>query len=272
MDAPQKGAEMSKDLGLILRDEEAEREKAEQLKASQPGWLEQLAQYAPTAALVAFNFGLLLADIRAYEVLKSPAVYGRWWLALITVLFGFAFFVLYEVLWRYPYACQAQRVISFAGMVVAALFSLTMGAADYFLGQTGVDNYYLTGFTVTTLSVIAIVAGALLLSGLFAFYLIDPRILARWRLHSESEKLKDEAERAEMIRQALEAKRRQASAEAAIIREYGPDAYRIMANRLAGKRDKRRGPVASYAADTDTAEEPRPNSPRPSEGRGSSKS
>lgn len=154
-----------------------EKKKVSDLLVSQKNdsWTERyLVNNAPALMGLFANFVVIVADVRAYDVVYHLT--GVWWKALLASLACAVPFLLWEISWQYNHTTENWRKASLGMAGLAFVTSLILGIADY-LQFTGEWTNVLLGGMVVVTGIHAVVG--------FLYYYNDPDV-ARKRFKAQA--------------------------------------------------------------------------------------
>ena len=204
---------------------------------------------APLWMAIFANFVVVVADVRAYDVVYHLT--GVWWKALLASLACAVPFILWEIAWQYNHTTEGWRKGSLFMAGLAFATSLFLGVADY-LQFTG-------SWTGALLGGIVLVTGIHTIVG-FLYYYNDPDV-ARKRFKAQALGAMQDQEMNAMIAENL---LENGENLLTIIEELGsrfdPDEVEKIMNILQGKKVDRPSqpkrsttmrPVRQYGADTE---------------------
>lgn len=163
------------------------------LSGNKDSWVETyIVANAPVIMAVFANFVVIVADVRAYDVVFQLT--GSWWKALSASLACAIPFVLWELSWQYNHTTEAWRKASLFMAGVAFATSLLLGVAD-FLQFTGKWADLLLGGVVVLTGVHTVMA--------FLYYYNDPDVARRRRKAQSLATMQDQEINAQVATQLL---------------------------------------------------------------------
>jgi hypothetical protein len=217
------------------------------LQEEKQGWFqEKVVSNAPLIIGIFANLVVIVADIRAYDVIYNLT--GSWWKALSASLACAVPFILWEIGWQYNHTTDAWRTWSLIMAGLAFATSIFLGVAD-FLNFTGEWTNILLGGVV-------ILTGVHTVMG-FLYYYNDPDVARRRHKAQALGMMLDQELNAEVASQLLESGTNLLSVIDALGKKYDPEDVETVMNILQGK--KKTSPTMTrkraFAKDID-----RPNS------------
>lgn len=205
----------------------AEKKVADLLQTQQgDGFMEKyVVANAPFLMAVFANFVVVVADVRAYDVVYQLT--GSWWKALSASLACAVPFLLWEIGWQYNHTTEGWRKTSLFMAGLAFATSLFLGVADFLQFNGEWANLLLGGVVVLT--------GVHTVMG-FLYYYNDPDVARRRRKAQSLATMQDQEINAQVATQLLAS----GSNLLAIIRglenQYDPDDVEKVLAILQGKK------------------------------------
>lgn len=186
---------------------------------------ENIVANAPIIIGLFANFVVIVADIRAYDVVYTLT--GSWWKALSASLACAVPFILWEIGWQYNHTTDFWRKVSLVMAGLAFATSIFLGIADY-LNFTGEWTNYLLG-------------GVIVLTGIHTvffllYYYNDPDVARRRNKSRALGTMLDQQTNAEVARQLLEDGRNVLGVMKELEKEYDPDDVATVMAILQGKK------------------------------------
>lgn len=208
----------------------AEKKVSDLLQTEQgEGFMEKyVISNAPLLMAMFANFVVIVADIRAYDVVYQLT--ASWWKALSASLACAVPFVLWEVSWQYNHTTEGWRKASLAMAGVAFATSLFLGVAD-FLQFTGEWTNVLLG-------------GVVILTGLhtvmgFLYYYNDPDVARRRHKAQALAMMMDQEVNAQVAGQLLSSGSNLLAVIKSLESQYDPDDVEKVLNILQGKKQEK---------------------------------
>jgi hypothetical protein len=159
--------------------------------------------YMPVIMLVFANVGIILADIRAYDVLLRFT--GVPWQALFAVLFSCAFpFILWELGWQYNKTTDNWRVFSLVMAFMAFATSVFFGVADYLGASFVIRGGNGEDITSDALLILAVILTGVHTIGAILYAYNDPDAKAKRLLRANEAAMAQFASNAKMAQTLLE--------------------------------------------------------------------
>jgi len=123
--------------------------KVSDLLQADSGWRDKIVDSAPMLMVIFANVVIIIADIRAYDVLNTLT--GSWWKSAMAVVGGCAIpFIIWELSWQYNHTTEAWRTTSLFMAGFAFATSLFLGVADYTGWEGSWTSYLLAGVVIAT--------------------------------------------------------------------------------------------------------------------------
>lgn len=186
---------------------------------------ENIVANAPIIIGLFANFVVIVADIRAYDVVYTLT--GSWWKALSASLACAIPFILWEIGWQYNHTTENWRTVSLFMAGLAFATSIFLGVAD-FLNFTGEwTNYLLVSVVVLT----GIHTVFFLL-----YYYNDPDVKRRRNKTRAIGTMIDQKTNAEVARQLLEDGRSLLGVMGELEKEFDPEDVAVVMGILQGKK------------------------------------
>jgi hypothetical protein len=232
---------------------------ADLLQGDSGNWFStKVVANAPLIMALFANVVIIVADIRAYDVLQTLT--DSWWKSAMAVIGGCAIpFVIWEISWQYNHTTEMWRTISLIMAGFAFATSLFLGVADY-TGWQGVWTDWLLVGVVLATGIHAVVG--------LLYYYNDPDVARRRHKAQALGTMQDQQLNAQVAGHLLESGRGLLGIIGALESQYDPEDVAAVLRILEGKRKNeptRTKMVRQFAKDVPElkATEPRPTNGEP---------
>lgn len=199
------------------------------LSEQQDSWMERyIVSNAPAIMAFFANFVVIVADIRAYDVVYQLT--GSWWKALSASLACAVPFILWEISWQYNHTTEGWRKASLFMAGVAFGTSIFLGVAD-FLQFTGAWTNLLLGGVVVLTGVHTVMG--------FLYYYNDPDVARRRHKAQALAAMYDQETNAQVAGQLLQSGSNLLAVIKTLESQYDPDDVEKVMAILQGKKQEK---------------------------------
>jgi len=220
------------------------------LQQDSSDWRDKIVSSAPLLMVIFANVVIIIADVRAYDVLMTLT--GYWWKSAMAVIGGCAVpFIIWEISWQYNHTTEGWRTTSLIMAGFAFVTSLFLGIADYTGWQGEWTNYLLAGVVLAT--------GIHAVMGLLYYY-NDPDVARKRHKAQAIGAMQDQQLNAQVAEHLLENGRGLLSMISRLEGQFDPEDVAAVLRILEGK--KKNVPTHGYASDTKAVTGNPPKPPR----------